>query len=388
MLPSSLILANPAMYGAMHSDLRTFTPAQAQKHYVEHGHREKRATHIWQIYPDFRAETYIMLNIDLGGLHSEVHAQMHWLTKGRHENRHYKPAMDKEFVYLYCSEDTKINKKRDMTTFGQHLDQLHIPYIVTNKLIGSKSNLYILFCNAEEEEQLPTPPLPFYYMTFHSATPLLRQFSLATLDQQTSTVEDIKRCLVRLNIIDATKIVLPGPHSAHMPYVMMVVPLNNNDNKIVPKILGHNNGNNDATILCIVANAQRERLPYVMVADEVMPSVASIPIIKNYLQLFDEWDLCVFKDTKDTKDTTKTLLLLANEIIELNAQVKLLRMTANPTLFKECNNGSLWIYNNSAYEPMLQSNSTSSTSLAEFLFLGNQASSSSFHVVVVLTSFC
>ena len=140
-------LPNPLLYTAIHLDLRKLTPAQAQKHYQEHGFRESRATTMAQVCPDFRGDIYVRLNPDIasqcGDGSNELQAQLHWLTKGRFEKRrHQPPPMDKEFIYLYTNE---ANRGRS-SQVAKLLEKWNIPHLVTAKCPPlQKTNLCILF---------------------------------------------------------------------------------------------------------------------------------------------------------------------------------------------------------------------------------------------------
>jgi hypothetical protein len=133
---------HPAIYIALNPELRITNLNIAQKHYLEHGKKEGRKIDIRQLYPDFRPEIYLSLNPDVARFKpNPIDAQLHWLQKGRYENRLYKPTMLKETLFLYTDSE---NEDRCIE-FSKNLTKLGIKSTIIEDGILSTNNLYILF---------------------------------------------------------------------------------------------------------------------------------------------------------------------------------------------------------------------------------------------------
>jgi hypothetical protein len=132
----------PAIYIALNPDLRCINVNLAQKHYIEHGKKEGRQIDIRQLYPDFRPEIYLSLNPDVAKFKlNPIDTQLHWLQKGRYENRLYKPVMLKETLFLY----TDVQNDERCIEFSKNLTKIGIKNTITQDSNLITNNLYILF---------------------------------------------------------------------------------------------------------------------------------------------------------------------------------------------------------------------------------------------------
>jgi hypothetical protein len=133
---------HPAIYIALNPELRITNVNMAQKHYLENGKKEGRKIDIRQLYPDFRPEIYLSLNPDVAKFKpNPIDTQLHWLQKGRYENRLYKPIMLKETIFLY----TDLQNEERCMEFSKNLTKLGIQNTVTQDGTLTTNNLYILF---------------------------------------------------------------------------------------------------------------------------------------------------------------------------------------------------------------------------------------------------
>lgn len=133
---------HPAIYIALNPELRITNLNMAQKHYIEHGKKEGRQIDIRQLFPDFRPEIYLSLNPDVAKIKpNPIDTQLHWLQKGRYENRLYKPVMLKETLFLYTDSQ---NEERCME-YSISLTKLGINHTITQDGNLTTNNLYILF---------------------------------------------------------------------------------------------------------------------------------------------------------------------------------------------------------------------------------------------------
>jgi hypothetical protein len=343
--PHVAMLPNPLLYIALHPDLQKLSPAQAQKHYMEYGIKEKRATTIKKLYPDFRADMYLQLNADIPKGHNEYDAQLHWLVKGRFENRCYKPTMDKEFIYLYTTDTHKAR----CTRFSAILDQLQIAYVVTSKCSSVKSNLYVLFTTENIAE------FPFYYIlnleNEACTSDLLEKYSLAKLESAPA-IKDIQQCLVASEFLDVSALPTPTtklkPRTTHVMVQQTPLTTATSDQTFyIPKII-HNKLEyvSDALTLKHIINiAKQQNMPFVCIANKVSPMLSTQILSKvlDFIEKHDDWDLCII--THDTDKPPPELL----EIIQLDPHTKLLRCT-------RMMNGKFCIYNNKVYDNVLQWN--------------------------------
>jgi hypothetical protein len=132
----------PAIYIALNPELRITNLNIAQKHYIEHGKKEGRKIDIRQLYPDFRPEVYLSLNPDVAKFKfNQIDTQLHWLQKGRYENRLYKPLLLKETLFLY----TDVENEQRCAEYSKCLTKLGVPHTITQDGNLTTNNLYILF---------------------------------------------------------------------------------------------------------------------------------------------------------------------------------------------------------------------------------------------------
>ena len=144
---------NPFLYILLNPDIKGLHPNNAYKHYIEYGKKENRPI---DTNSDFIPEIYLALNNDLAKYKlSNIDAKIHWLQKGRFQNRIYKPRLVKDIIYLY----TDIENKERCISFCKILDVLDIKYsILENNSNLEKTNLYILFTEKNIVKY------PFYYI--------------------------------------------------------------------------------------------------------------------------------------------------------------------------------------------------------------------------------
>jgi hypothetical protein len=144
---------NPLLYILLNPDIKGLTPNNAYKHYMEYGKKENRPI---DTNSDFRPEIYLTLNSDLAKYKlSNLDAKLHWLQKGRYQNRIYKPKLLNDIIYLY----TDIENKERCISFSNLLDDSGVKYSIleNNSNLGT-NNLYILFT------QKNIVKYPFHYI--------------------------------------------------------------------------------------------------------------------------------------------------------------------------------------------------------------------------------
>ena len=146
---------HPAIYIALNPELRITNLNMAQKHYLENGKKEGRKIDIREVYPDFRPEIYLSLNPDVAKIKpNPIDTQLHWLQKGRYENRLYKPVMLKETLFLYTDSQ---NEER-CREYSNSLTNLGINHSITQDCNLTTNNLYILFTLHKIKQY------PFYFI--------------------------------------------------------------------------------------------------------------------------------------------------------------------------------------------------------------------------------
>lgn len=358
--PPTSFVPHPLLYIALHPDLHKLSAAQAQKHYLEYGIKEKRVTTIKHLYPDFRADMYHLLNTDIPKSNNEYDAQLHYLVKGRFENRRYKPAMDKEFIYLYTTNETH---KQRCTQFCAILDKLQIAYVITNKCSSLKSNLYILFTT----DKITTTDFPFYYIlnldkheTCRSVPDILEQYCLAKLPPLDTppTLEMIQRCLVGSEFLDMS--ILPttntpklAPRTIHVLVKQMPSMASSHQTFYIPKLINNRieNVSDALTLKHTIAMAKQQNMPFIAIANEVSPMLTTQIINKvfDFLEKHDDWDLCIHEINNNNSSSSITNVQEILEIIQLDIHTKLLRST-------RLMNGNFCIYNTKVFDNILQWN--------------------------------
>jgi GR25 family glycosyltransferase involved in LPS biosynthesis len=70
--------------------------------------------------------------------------QIHWLKRGRFENRKFKPQINKEHIILYFNENNQ-ETKENAENFSQLLTNLNIPNIISSNPYLNTEHFYILF---------------------------------------------------------------------------------------------------------------------------------------------------------------------------------------------------------------------------------------------------
>lgn len=351
--PPNSLVPHPLLYIALHPDLHKLSPTQAQKHYLEYGIKEKRFTTIKHLYPDFRADMYHLLNTDIPKSNNEYDAQLHYLVKGRFENRRYKPAMDKEFIYLYTTNETH---KQKCTQFCAILDKLQIAYVITNKCSSLKSNLYILFTT----DKITTTDFPFYYilnLDKHETCPdLLEQYCLAKLPPL-FTFEMIQRCLVGSEFLDmsntnTTDTKLAPPRTINVLVKQMPSMASSQHTCYIPKFLNKrlDHVSDAITLKHTIGMAKQQNMPFIAIANEVSPMLTTkiINIVFDFLEKHDDWDLCILENTNNGgSNGGSSNVQEVLEIIQLDIHTKLLRST-------RLMNGNFCIYNTKVFDNILQ----------------------------------
>ena len=132
----------PAIYIALNPELRITNLNIAQKHYIEFGKKEGRKIDIRQLYPEFRPEIYLSLNPDVAKIKpNPIDTQLHWLQKGRYENRLYKPVLLKETLFLY----TDLENEQRCAEYSKNLTKLGVKHTIIQDGNLTTNNLYILF---------------------------------------------------------------------------------------------------------------------------------------------------------------------------------------------------------------------------------------------------
>jgi GR25 family glycosyltransferase involved in LPS biosynthesis len=78
----------PNMYKTLNSDLQHMNTQELEIHYLVYGRHENRNISIYNEYPYFKPDTYKSLNSDLQHMNKEE-LEIHWLVYGRYEKRNY-----------------------------------------------------------------------------------------------------------------------------------------------------------------------------------------------------------------------------------------------------------------------------------------------------------
>jgi hypothetical protein len=147
---------NPLIYTALNNDVTGLNHNNSYKHYLDIGIKEGRPTVIKQVYNDFRTDIYLELNSDLVKYRlSDNDIVLHWLQKGRYENRSYRPKLLKNIIYLY----TDIENMERCISFSNILDQLDVKYKIIEDIgVINMNSMYILFSEKNIVKY------PFYYI--------------------------------------------------------------------------------------------------------------------------------------------------------------------------------------------------------------------------------
>jgi hypothetical protein len=363
---------NPKLYIAINPDLRNLNPTQAYQHYLNHGIKEDRLTDIKQIYPDFRSDIYLILNPDLVKFKfSDIDVQIHWLSKGRYENRIYKSKLDKEYIYLYSDSS---NKER-CEAFSKILNYYNIKTVITDTCNILSNYLHILFTINHIQQ------FPFYYTLYlsnYNINNAVLDSSIAicnnvgikqdilgnNIDKLFMISDDIenqeftyKRLLFGLNYLDMHIFDLELTNNSIN--IITSTENTNNFNKFVSQsvmpsiniVNGLKNINdlvgNDITIKYIIDNAKRQNLPYVVIANtniifNKLFNESYSKIIK-FLNKNNDWDILT---------TGKSNIDDVLEIIQLDKNIELRRVN-------KFNNLNFCIYNKCIYDNIINSNTNS-----------------------------
>lgn len=334
---------HPAIYVALNPDLRITNVNMAQKHYLENGKKENRMIDIRQLYPDFRSEIYLSLNPDVARSRpTPIEAQLHWLQKGRYENRQYKPVMLKETLYLY----TDLENLERCTELSKCLDKLGIPNTITQDGNLTTDSLYILFTINNIKHY------PFYFIL----NLIEYRINIALLDLALIICTDTKKIAPKylnkiydLNQIDISQEILLNKLLVSIGYLKSEnksVPLEKGKTYIIHNIENKSslqtfksqplycNLENSIEILYsvkqteeisiiknIILEAKRKRIPYVSIGTTNL--VFSKKFINNTTKALNylesgEWD--ILTSVKNI-DTIPNLI----EIIQIDPAVELLR---------------------------------------------------------------
>ncbi len=151
-------LFHPSIYLLLNDDLRRTkynTPQMAKFHYQNYGIAEGRPNTIRDLYPDFRPEYYNTFNIDLQRYKMKpVDLALHFLNKGRFENRMYKPILDSSMIYIYTDN---INYSK-AEYFENILKSMNLPVKITTDGILNTNCMYLLLTHRQIKLY------PFYFL--------------------------------------------------------------------------------------------------------------------------------------------------------------------------------------------------------------------------------
>lgn len=365
---------NPVIYKLLNFDLLNLTTTQAQNHYYKHGILEGRPYSIRCVYNDFRSDYYKALNPDLKM--NDLELQIHWLKRGRFENRRYKPQINKEHIILYFdekNEETKINAQN----FSQLLTNLNIPSIVSCNQYLNTDHFYMLFSINNIKF------FPFYFilnLTNYNINNIILELSSALCINQPNILKQysskcyflnsnntnltneylIKRLLIgveyynmnelNLDVLDLNKIhvlTLLETRERTQSFIQ-----NTNTNINYQMIYGLKHA--VPYIGCamsykfIIENAKKMNLPYVIICedDTLFPDDFNekLKIILNYLEKNkDSWDMFVGIMESVPADTKVSFNIKLERNIELCKINKFSSMVFN-------------IYNSSVYDKILSWN--------------------------------
>jgi hypothetical protein len=87
------------IYRELNPDLTYNTQIEYERHYLEHGRRERRIISIYSQYPDFNYTEYKHNYKDLN-YYSKTDLEVHWLLIGRKEGRTYTKVL--RWIYVIC----------------------------------------------------------------------------------------------------------------------------------------------------------------------------------------------------------------------------------------------------------------------------------------------
>ena len=363
---------NPKLYTALNPDLRNLNPALAHKHYLNHGIKEGRLIDTKQLYPDFRSDIYIILNPELIKFKlSDIDAQIHWITRGRYENRSYKPKLDKEQICLY----TDIHNEERCKQFSRILNSYNINTVITDKCNILSNNIYILFTINNIQQY---PCYCVLNLTDYNINNHILDLSIAICSYTTQKNEILNNNINKLYIISDNidnqeltyKRLLFGLN--YLDYNALKLELLDNTVNIVtfmehknefnqfigqsfiPKIniveglknvidpIGH-----DITIKYIIENAKRQNLPFVVIGNTniIFNKIFNDVYLKilKFLNKNNDWDILI--GTKSNMDNVI-------EIIQIDKNIEICRVN-------KFNNLSLCIYNKRVYDIIINSNTNS-----------------------------
>ena len=368
---------NPSIYMALNPELRITTVNIAEKHYLENGKKEGRKFDVRQIYPDFRSDIYLSLNPDIAKFKlNAVDVQLHWLQKGRFENRLYKPVMLKETLFLYtdvqneerCKEYSKILTKLDVThmiitdgnlstgnlyiLFTLHNIREYPSYFILN-LVEYKVNIAVLDLALAICTDIPNL-LSKYSNKTYNLTPrevsldkllakLLQTIKYIELDKSILSVEKDKIYIIHSDNKKEFHIFKTQPfYSTYEPSIQFISIL-----KCENEILGEGN-----TIKSIVIEAKKKKLPYVIIGKlDLFFSKRYNNTISSALKYLEsiKWDIITHVKSVD-------MIPSLIEIIQLESNIELIRsdilpessfMIINYTLYDHIIS---WNGNNRMYE--------------------------------------
>jgi hypothetical protein len=202
---------DPLIYIALNKDVKGLNTNNAYSHYLDIGIKEGRPTEIRQIYNDFRPDVYLELNNDLVKYRlSNNDISLHWLQKGRYENRRYKPKLVKDILYLY----TDMENMERCISFGNILDQLEIKYKIIEDIgVINMNNMYIFFSEKNIIKY------PFYYI----CNLLDYRINSVLLDLATAICINPENLLVPLGKYTAKVYYLREPNISHNKLIIRLL---------------------------------------------------------------------------------------------------------------------------------------------------------------------
>jgi GR25 family glycosyltransferase involved in LPS biosynthesis len=189
---------DPNIYMLINEDLKNTKYDNIQLasfHWNAYGNNEGRPSNIRDLYNDFRPNFYNLFNVDLQKYRLRPNKLVeHWLTKGRYENRKYKPDLNWECIYLYTDD---LNYSR-AETFSNYLTQLGIENKITTEQVLNTPHFYILFTHRQIKY------FPYYFVLYldnYDISATIIDFSWCILVDNLEIPENIKQYIHKIYLI-------------------------------------------------------------------------------------------------------------------------------------------------------------------------------------------
>jgi hypothetical protein len=139
---------NWRIYKELNPDLTFSSKDEYERHYLEHGKKERRLFNIYDFYPDFNYTQY-RLNYKELESYSISDLEFHWITIGCKEGRIYNNVLK----YIYIIDGVKIGGTK------KYIDDLVKYYGINIRIISNKSELNK--CNINENDIVLVQQLSF-----------------------------------------------------------------------------------------------------------------------------------------------------------------------------------------------------------------------------------